>query len=117
MSFDRERACLLDIIDNIDAINDYVGTIGFAAFAADRKTVDATERCLQRITEAVIRIGPARMSEISPEIPASAIRGMGNVLRHDYDRVDVRSIFDTVADDLPLLRGACVKVLGEHGGA
>ena len=111
MSFDREQACLRDIVDNIDAIDSYIGAMGFAGFAKDRKTIDATERCLQRITEAVIRIGPARMADIAPEIPASAIRGMGNILRHDYDRIDLRSIFDTTSDDLPTLRAACVRAV------
>lgn len=88
--------------------------MGFQAFAADRKTIDATERCLQRITEAVIKIGPERMSVIAPHIPAQAVRGLGNMLRHEYDAIDLRSLFNTVTDDLPVLRDACVAALSEQ---
>ena len=108
MSSEREQQRLADIIENIDAIGAYVGNMNFAAFAADRKTVDATERCLQRITEAVIKIGPDRMRVIAPEIPAEAVRGLGNMLRHEYDAIDLRSLFNTVTDDLPRLRRACI---------
>ena len=114
MSSEREQQRLADIIENIDAIGDYVGKMHFAAFAADRKTVDATERCLQRITEAVIKIGPDRMRVIAPDIPTEAVRGLGNMLRHEYDAIDLRSLFNTVTDDLPRLRRACVAALDDQ---
>ena len=57
MSSSREAQRLQDIVENIDAARSYVGDMAIEAFIADRKTVDACERCLQRITEAVIKIG------------------------------------------------------------
>lgn len=113
MSFEREGQRLSDIIENIDAIASYVGTMDFDAFVCDGKTIDATERCLQRITEAAIKIGPDRMQSIAPELPLAAVRGLGNMLRHEYDSIDLRSIFNTVIDDLPKLRAACLQAL-EH---
>ena len=104
---ERERQRLIDIIDNIDAIRAYAGAMDFAGFASDRKTIDATERYLQRITEAVIKIGPERMQAIAPALPLSAVRDLGNMLRHEYDSIDLRSIFNTLTDDLPTLRAAC----------
>ena len=71
------------------------------------------ERCLQRITEAVIKIGPERMAEISPQTPVDAVRGLGNMLRHDYDRVDLGTIWHTIRESLPKLRADCVSVLGQ----
>lgn len=58
MSSDRVRQRLNDVIENIDRIRDHIGPMSFAEFERDAKTVDAVERCLQRITEAVIKIGP-----------------------------------------------------------
>lgn len=66
---------------------------------------------LQRITEAVIKIGPERMAAVSPSLPVDAVRGLGNVLRHDYDRVDLRTIYVTVTDSLPRLRVDCAAAL------
>lgn len=111
MSSSREAQRLQDIFENIDAARSYVGDMAIVAFIADRKTVDACERCLQRITEAVIKIGEDRMEEIAPAIPARAIRGLGNVLRHEYDSIDLRYILITIQRDLPPLRAACIAAL------
>jgi uncharacterized protein with HEPN domain len=111
VSSSRERLRLQDIVDNIDRIASYVGNMDYAAFAVDPKTIDAVERCLQRITEAVIKIGPERMGEIAPSLPVSAVRGLGNLLRHDYDRVSLPAIYATVTDRLPELRRDCERAL------
>ncbi len=113
MFSERDRGRLIDIVDNIEAIEAYVGTAGFDAFARDRKTVDATERCLQRITEAVIRIGEPTMRAIAPDLPVHEIRGFGNILRHEYDAIDLRSLFNTVINDLPGLKSACRMALDQ----
>jgi uncharacterized protein with HEPN domain len=111
MSSDRERLRLLDIVNNIEAIDAYLGDMDARAFAADAKTVDAIERCMQRISEAVIRIGEARMKEVAPALPFHADRGLGNLLRHEYDRIDLQLLFTTVKDRLPELRTACARAL------
>lgn len=113
MSSDRTRQRLADIVENIDAILGYLEGMSFARFSRDRKTVDAVERCLQRVTEAVIQIGPHAMQDIAPDVPSAEIRAMGNVLRHGYHRIDLGLIFNTVSDDLPALREACVIALQE----
>lgn len=112
MSSEREALRLRDIIDNTDRIEGHVAGFDFAMFSNDQKTIDAVERCLQRITEAVIKIGPERMAAISPTTSADAVRGMGNALRHDYDSIDLRIIWTTVKNSLPALRDDCSRVLG-----
>lgn len=111
MSSEREHVRLRDIIENIDRITAYLSDAPPESFGEDQKTVDAVERCLQRITEAVIKIGEARMRAIAPSLPAHAVRGMGNVLRHDYDIIDPAIIWNTVTDRLPELRRDCVRAL------
>lgn len=113
MSSDREALRLHDIIENIDRATRHIGDMDFDAFAADAKTIDAAERCLLRISEAVVRIGEERMAAIAPELPAHAVRGLGNMLRHEYDRIDLRTIYTTVCESLPRLREDCVRALGE----
>jgi uncharacterized protein with HEPN domain len=73
-----------------------------AAFLADRKTQDAVERCLLRISEGAIKLGPLAEEKVPGHDWAGA-RGIGNVLRHDYDRVDPDVIWTTVEKDLPSL--------------
>lgn len=92
MSTEREALRLRDIVENIDRIESYLAGYDFDAFAEDDRTIDAVERCLQRITEAAIKIGAERMAEISPRTPAEAVRGLGNRLRHEYDMLDLATI-------------------------
>lgn len=112
MSSKSERLRLADIVDNIDAIQEYLGSSSYAEFAADRRTVDATERCLERISEAVVKIGTDRMAEIDPDLPVERVRGLGNVIRHAYDTIDLRLIYNLVIINLPPLRAACIAALG-----
>lgn len=111
MSSEREALRLGDIIENIDRIESYMIGMDRKSFAKDLRTIDAVERCLQRITEAVIKIGPERMAQISPQTPVDAVRGLGNVLRHDYDQVDLGVIYLTIRESLPELRADYVRAL------
>lgn len=111
MSSDREILRLRDIVENIDRIASHIEGMNYPAFAEDGKTVDAVERCLQRITEAVIKVGPERMAAISPTTPVDAVRGMGNALRHEYDMIDLSIIWRTITESLPALRADCMLVL------
>jgi uncharacterized protein with HEPN domain len=115
VSSDREILRLQDIVENIDRIASHIEGMNYPAFAADEKTVDAVERCLHRITEAIVKIGPERMAAISPSTPVDAVRGMGNALRHEYDLIDLSIIWRTITDSLPALRTDCVLVLDSGG--
>ena len=111
MSSNDEAQRLRDIIQNIDNAMDYVGTRNHAAFAADQKTVDAVERCIERMAEAMIKIGVDRMVEIAPDIPLPGIRQLGNIMRHEYDVIDTRLVYAMVVDRMPKLRASCAAVL------
>ncbi|MDX3900538.1 MAG: DUF86 domain-containing protein [Sphingobium sp.] len=81
----------------------------FHQYVADPKTMNASERCLERVIEATIKIGKDRMAIIAPDLPADAVRGLGNVLRHGYDQISAELIFATIRDRLPGLREACLR--------
>jgi len=70
-------------------------------FGMDRKEFeqndwarDAIERCIDRVCEAVVRLGE-QADELMPAQPWGDIRGMGNRLRHAYDRIDVDVVWRT----------------------
>lgn len=111
MSSRREHLRLHDIVEEIEAIQKYVSDFDSAEFARHRLIVDATERCLERVIEAIMKIGQERMSSIAPELPFDQIRGLGNRLRHAYDTIDSGPIFAIVRDELPKLRAACIAEL------
>jgi uncharacterized protein with HEPN domain len=107
--------CLADILENIRRIESYVSGLSKARFERDGRTRDAVERCLERICEAATRLGDDA-AELVPGQPWPDIRGMGNRLRHAYDRVDQDTIWNTIQSDLPGLRGAVEAALARLSG-
>jgi uncharacterized protein with HEPN domain len=104
------RQSLLDIVENIGLIEGYTAGMDQAAFSADRRTRDAVERCLQRVSEAAVRLGD-RASQLAPDLPWRKIRGIGNHLRHGYDVVEPEIIWNIVERDLLPLRAGCEAAL------
>ena len=94
--------CLADIPENIERIGAYMASLDRTEFARDGRTRDAVERCLERICEAVYRLGD-QAEGLMPGQPWADIRGMGNRLRHAYDRMNLDVIWNTIREDLPSL--------------
>ncbi len=78
---------LQDIIANAEKIDRYVDGRDKIVFFADEKSTDAVERCLQRISEAAVKLGQDAET-LMPTQDWNSIRGIGNHLRHGYDRLD-----------------------------
>jgi len=73
----------------------FVRDMDLDAFREDPKTVAAVERKLLLISEAAVRLGDDA-EHLRPGLPWRNIRGIGNWLRHRYDRVDVETLWNTV---------------------
>ena len=84
-------------------IEGYVAGLDREGFRGDTLRRDAVERCLERICEAAFRLGEKAV-ELVPSQPWGDIRGMGNRLRHAYDRLDLDVLWNTVRDRLPSLK-------------
>ena len=87
-------------------------TIGmnFAVFREDPKTIAAVERKLLVISEAAVRLGE-QGPILCPGVPWHKIRGTGNWLRHQYERVDIQTVWETVANDIQPLKAAVLRAL------
>ena len=72
MSSSRVPRRLKDIIENTEAIFSYTEGMNLADFEIDRKTYDAVERCLERISEAVTKLGDMAV-HLMPDQPCQAI--------------------------------------------
>ncbi len=98
------------MLDAIRMIREFTAGMDFEAFQSNPMAVAAVERKLLIIAEAGVRLredAPA----LCPDQPWRNIRGMGNWLRHEYDRVDLSLIWQTVTDDLPSLKASIQKAL------
>lgn len=110
LSFKSPRSHLNDILDAIDMTGQFTAGYDFEAFRTDSKTVAAVERKLLSIAEAAVRLRQDA-PQLCPDQPWRNIRGMGNWLRHQYDRVDIEIVWNTVTDDLPALKDSVRRTL------
>ncbi len=108
------------MLENIERIGSYVAGMSRDEFQGDGRTRDAVERCLERICEAAFRLGDQATS-LMPGQPWGEIRGMGNRLRHGYDRISHSVIWHAIHDELPSLqadvRSALARLAGDGAGA
>ena len=115
MPFRDVDRSLRDIADAIGMIETFTDGMDFEAFRGDPKTVAAVERKLQVISEAAIRLGSDAEARC-PGLSWRDIRGIGNWLRHQYERIELPVIWKTVRDDLPPLRAAVLRALNAPAG-
>ena len=111
MPFRDAPTHLRDILESIDHITGFIGGMSFELYGQDLKTQSAVERQMQILTEAAVRLGHDA-EKCCPGLNWSGIRGMGNVLRHEYHRVSSKVVWDTIKDELPQLRAAILRALG-----
>ncbi len=110
----RERGVVvpsdLTIIENAERVARYLAGLDRQGFEQNEWARDAVERCIERVCEAAIRLGE-RAEELMPDQPWGDIRGMGNRLRHAYDRVDVDIVWKTAKTRLPELAANARRAL------
>ena len=104
MPSDVPRERLGDIITNIDRVRAHLHSVD-PGTDLDDKTRYAVERCLERISEAAKKLG-SFVEERQPQVSWRGIRGLGSVLRHEYDAVDDLTITRIVEEELGPLRAS-----------
>src|ERR1700678_1262772 len=97
---------IADILENISRIRTYAKGLTARRLASDRKTLDAIERCLERICEAARKLGDT-LDEKYPAVEFPKLRQLGSVLRHDYDGVDAGMLWSFLTRRLDPLEAAC----------
>ena len=90
------RVHLLHIKDEIQALVPILSNCTRDQFLADYLLVRATERAFLIISEAV-RALPDGLIDHQPQIDWAGIRAIGNILRHEYERVEPLILW-TIAD-------------------
>ena len=110
MPFREPALPLRDIVEAVISIEQFTAGMNLDEFRSDPKTVSAVERKILLVSEAAVRLGD-EAERLCPGQPWRDIRGIGNWLRHQYDRVDVEMVWHTAKNDLPNLKTAVLRVL------
>ncbi|CAD7848663.1 MAG: Protein of unknown function DUF86, BT0167 group [Olavius algarvensis Delta 4 endosymbiont] len=92
-----------DIIEAINKIERYIYGLDFEKWQKDEKTIDAVIRNIEVIGEAASHL-PAEIQEQYKEIPWGMMKGIRNVLAHEYFGIDLKITWKTVKEDLPSLK-------------
>jgi uncharacterized protein with HEPN domain len=108
----RHDIVLEDILQAIGLAQGAVAGLSKAAFAQDLFRQRGVERTLEIISEAVRHL-PDEMLATRPDILWSDVRAIGNVIRHEYWRIDPNIVWRIVEHDLPPLLIAIEAMLAE----
>lgn len=106
------RLYLDDILDAIRQIRTYMTDLDEEAFSKDRKTQDAVIRNLEIIGEAAGNL-PENLQKTAQEIDWRKIRGLRNILIHEYFGINLPIVWDVVQNKLGPLETVCRKLLGK----
>ncbi len=99
-----------DMLGAIAAAETYCEGPDAGSFRESGVIVDAVLRNLTVIGEAAAGL-PPEICALAPGIPWGDLRGMRNVLVHEYFGVSLEIVWQTVQDDLPQLREQLADLL------
>ncbi|CDZ73026.1 Hypothetical protein NGAL_HAMBI2610_46550 [Neorhizobium galegae bv. orientalis] len=106
------RHFLHDIRQAIAIIESATADKSFADYQSDAILKLGLERAVEIISEASRGI-PEELKASRPEIPWPKVRGIGNVLRHEYHGLSDKIIWGVIVDEIPRLRIAIEAILSE----
>jgi uncharacterized protein with HEPN domain len=106
----RVDVVLGEVLVAINGVEDALAGRTKATFIKNWFLQRGTERALEIISEAARHI-PDALLATQPQIAWSDIRSIGNIIRHEYHRVDPDVIWAVVMDDLPALKSAVQNLL------
>lgn len=108
------RARLLHIRDEIDGVAAIIKGLSFGQYQDSYLHRRAVERAVQIISEAAGALPPEFVAR-HDDAPWKSIIGIGNVLRHEYQRLDDKRLWEIATVHLPALGSVVQRMLEELG--
>ncbi len=103
---------LRHITDAIEIIEEYIHGLSNDQFLSYGMAKDAVVREIEIIGEAANNISD-EYQQSHPEVPWGKMIGIRNKIIHEYFSVNFSIVWDTVQDDLPILKESVKKLLQE----
>ena len=109
----RDAQLLMHIQDYCVDIENYLTDIGhsYDTFLTDTMIQHAISFCILQIGELVGKLSSELRTLTENEINWVAIKGMRNIVVHDYGNVDLNEVWIAAANDTPVLKSFCEKQL------
>ncbi len=103
---------LEDILEAISKVASYTSDLDLAAFKGDERTRDAVVWNFAVIGEAA-RLVPSEIEARFPDVPWASMRGMRNIVIHEYFGIDLEIVWVTATRDLPELEPRLREIVEE----
>jgi uncharacterized protein with HEPN domain len=84
---------LLDILEAAQLIESYIKDTAETDFLSDKQKQDAVIRRIEIIGEAAAHLTNDTRSAV-PQLPFRKMRGMRNIVAHDYANVDLKIVWE-----------------------
>ncbi len=98
------------ILDSIEHIEQYTRGMSYGDFLDSRQVQDAVIRRFEIIGEAIKNI-PVDFKKHHRDVAWRKISGMRDVLIHEYFGVNMKIVWDTAKEGLPVLKKQMEKLL------
>jgi uncharacterized protein with HEPN domain len=105
---------LLHIRDEIDGASVAIQGVSFEEYSKSYTLRRVAERAIQIISEATKAL-PSELTAAYPAAPWHAIVAIGNILRHEYQYLDDRRLWEIMTVHLPPLRTVVIEMLRDLG--
>jgi len=99
----EQTARLSDILEAVRRIDSYVSGISKGEFLRNGEKQDAVIRRIEIIGEATSHLTPETLALLS-DLPYRKMRGMRNIVAHDYGNVDIEIVWEVATVHLKVVR-------------
>ena len=106
----RDRVLIEKIIKYIEKVQAYSQGMEYDDFVGDTKTTEACAFAITQISELSFRLSD-ELREKQSHIPWINIKGMRNMLVHNYEVVDLTIFWNAVGKSLPSLKSDLQAIL------
>jgi uncharacterized protein with HEPN domain len=101
---------LTDIVEAIEHLRSTTASITLQVFEGDWQKRWLVERGIEIISEASRHL-PDELKARHPHIPWARVAGIGNILRHDYERIEPAILWRVANEELRPLNAVCRQEL------
>lgn len=109
----RQRLYLQDMLDSMNRIANYIQGESYDTFVNHQMLVDAVVRNLEIIGEAAGKVSD-ELRERVPEVPWKQMKGLRNIMIHEYFEIDNSIIWNIAFMDLPKARAQIEQIIAEE---
>ena len=110
----RDNASLLDMVNAAKRVLKFAEGLDKSALATNEEKQSAILYQVIVIGEASKRLSSEFRTQ-HPKVPWKDIAGMRDILAHQYDRVNLNTLWDVIQNDIPELLALLEPLLTESG--